>query len=188
MRDSLVAALVACADQPLKSEARRFLAGPIEKDGAHCEVGREAVALLMREGPRLGFGRGEAAMPVVRAARAVVPIVFESDERARARAGIQRGCRLLNHATDHTRAYRSCAEFGAISIREPRPGSWAVCRNRADNPPTQTRRPRISGELDRSGCPRSQAGLRSQVCRHDPPAISQSRSPGGPAGLPGYAA
>ena len=27
MRDSLVAALVACADQPLKSEARRFLAG-----------------------------------------------------------------------------------------------------------------------------------------------------------------
>jgi hypothetical protein len=27
VRDSLVAALVACADQPLKSEARRFLAG-----------------------------------------------------------------------------------------------------------------------------------------------------------------
>ena len=27
MRNSLVAALVACADQPLKSEARRFLAG-----------------------------------------------------------------------------------------------------------------------------------------------------------------
>ena len=27
MRDSLVAALVACADHPLKSEARRFLAG-----------------------------------------------------------------------------------------------------------------------------------------------------------------
>jgi hypothetical protein len=27
VRDSLVAALLACADQPLKSEARRFLAG-----------------------------------------------------------------------------------------------------------------------------------------------------------------
>ena len=27
MRDSLVAALIACADQPLKSKARRFLAG-----------------------------------------------------------------------------------------------------------------------------------------------------------------
>ena len=27
MRDSLVAALIACADPPLKSEARRFLAG-----------------------------------------------------------------------------------------------------------------------------------------------------------------
>ena len=58
MRDSLVAALVACSDQPLKSEARRFLDG-LSSD--ELQFIAEFLGSCMLESP-VGCGRTRAEL------------------------------------------------------------------------------------------------------------------------------
>jgi hypothetical protein len=64
VRDSLVAALVACADQPLKSEARRFLAG-LSSDELQFIAEFLGSCVLEPQG-RCACNRGELAERIAR--------------------------------------------------------------------------------------------------------------------------
>ena len=64
MRDSLVAALVACADQPLKSEARRFLAG-LSSDELQF-IAEFLGSCVLESQVRYACNRGELAARIAR--------------------------------------------------------------------------------------------------------------------------
>lgn len=69
-------------------DRRGFLPRPVQEDGASGEACSQTVAFLMGEGARFRLRRGEATMPVVGLTRAMVPVVLEGYERARARATV----------------------------------------------------------------------------------------------------
>jgi len=81
---------------------RGLAAGPILERRADREGAREAVRLLVRDGPRRGWGFGEAAVSVVRARRPSIAIVAERDERT-GRGTVHAGQPSLRHPGDDTR-------------------------------------------------------------------------------------